>query len=410
MGSHKIANKIKRQRLSVDRKKEYGKRRREERAVRKKEEDRDPSLRAARQARNKPRTLEDMRRWDEGDDDRLGARVNVEELARRRREEQERAEQEALEAPAGLDEEEDDDEDKDSMLGSDDDEDGDAEVPDVPKRKSEARSRRDTSAAPSTTSTNLDITPLSLFAKFPTLFTDLPPPVPKVLVTTSLHSTLHAEAHLVCTLFPNSKYIRRSAHRHAHKYSLREISRFAANRDYTAVVMLKEDQKKITGLTIVHLPSGPTFTFSVTNWMEGRKLPGHGNPTNHYPELLLNNFKTPLGILTARLFQTLFPPGPEFVGRQVVTLHNQRDYIFVRRHRYVFREKRDTEKNVLDAEGKEMKGVEGIRAGLQELGPRFTMKLRRVDKGVGRAGSEGEDALQWEWKPKIDVDRKMWNL
>jgi ribosome production factor 1 len=93
-----------------------------------------------------------------------------------------------------------------------------------------------------------------------------------------------------------------------------------------------------------------------------------------------------------------------------VTLHNQRDYIFVRRHRYVFREKRASEKNVLDAEGKEMKGVQGIRAGLQELGPRFTMKLRRVDKGVGRAGSDGPDGLQWEWKSKMDVDRKMWNL
>jgi len=235
-------------------------------------------------------------------------------------------------------------------------------------------------------------------------------PTPKVLITTSLKSTLHKEAAILTTLFPNSTYIRRSAHYHSHKYSLREISRFAANREYTTVVMLKEDQKKLTGLTIVHLPSGPTFTFSVSNWMDGRKLPGHGNPTNHYPELLLNNFKTPLGLLTAKLFQRLFPPNPEFAGRQVVTLHNQRDYIFVRRHRYVFREKRQTEKNVLDAEGKEMSGVKGIRAGLQELGPRFTMKLRRVDKGVGRAGSEGEDALRWEWKTKMDVDRKTWSL
>lgn len=38
------------------------------------------------------------------------------------------------------------------------------------------------------------------------------------------------------------------------------------------------------------------------------------------------------------------------------------------RHRYIFREKRETEKSVIDADGKEMKGAEGIRAGLQELG------------------------------------------
>ena len=39
---------------------------------------------------------------------------------------------------------------------------------------------------------------------------------------------------------------------------------------------------------------------------------------------------TPLGLLVAHLFRTLFPPQPDLVGRQVVTLHNQRDYIFLR--------------------------------------------------------------------------------
>jgi hypothetical protein len=35
------------------------------------------------------------------------------------------------------------------------------------------------------------------------------------------------------------------------------------------------------------------------------------------PELLLNNFNTPLGVLTARLFLNLFPRAPELEGRQV---------------------------------------------------------------------------------------------
>jgi len=34
----------------------------------------------------------------------------------------------------------------------------------------------------------------------------------------------------------------------------------------------------------------------------------------------------------------LLPKQPEFKGRQVVTLHNQRDFIFFRRHRYVFKD------------------------------------------------------------------------
>lgn len=393
----KTDNKFRRQDLHVKQKKARDSLRRDERFRRKREEDRDPELRRERLARNVPHTIDKKRVWDEVDGDGLNVSVDVEQLKRRRIEEAEAALQEPLEEEAQ-------DDDADSMLDSDSENDED-ENPKPSKQRPRA-----SSTAPSTTSTNLDLTPTSLALKFPTLFSDEPPPVPKILLTTSLNSTLHNEAQLLCTLFPNTVYIPRSAHRYGHKFSLREISKFATNRQYTSVILLKEDAKKPTGLTIVHLPSGPTCHFSIANWVEGKKLPGHGNPTNHYPELILNNFRTPLGLLTARLFLTLFPPQPELQGRQVVTLHNQRDYIFLRRHRYVFRDKRETEKSVVGPDGKVVEGVEGIRAGLQELGPRFTLKLRRVDKGIGRAGSEGDDAVQWEWKAHMEKQRTRFNL
>ncbi|KUJ20011.1 Brix-domain-containing protein [Mollisia scopiformis] len=395
----KVGNKLKRQDLGVKQKKARDALRRDERFKRKREEDRDPELRRERLARNVPMTIDKKRVWDDVEGDGLGVSVDVEQLKRRRVEEAEAAEQEPL-----VEDQEEEDDDADSMLDSGSDEEEEDE------EKASKQRPRAASNAPSTTSTNLDLTPSSLALKFPTLFSDTPPPVPKVLLTTSLNSTLHNEAHLLCTLFPNSTYVPRSSHRYGHKFSLREISKFAANRNYTSVVLLKEDSKKPTGLTIVHLPDGPSCHFSIANWVEGKKLPGHGNPTNHYPELILNNFRTPLGLLTARLFLTLFPPQPELQGRQVVTLHNQRDYIFVRRHRYVFREKRETEKSVIGPDGKAVQGVEGIRAGLQELGPRFTLKLRRVDKGIGRAGSEGEDAVQWQWKAHMEKQRTRFNL
>jgi ribosome production factor 1 len=109
--------------------------------------------------------------------------------------------------------------------------------------------------------------------------------------------------------------------------------------------------------------------------------------------------------VAAHLFKSLWPARPEIEGRQVVTLHNQRDYIFFRRHRYVFRDKRATEKVIQDVDGKPMKGAEEIRAGLQELGPRFTMKLRRVDKGIQRAS--GQD---WEWSAHAEKVRTRFNL
>lgn len=57
----------------------------------------------------------------------------------------------------------------------------------------------------------------------------------------------------------------------------------------------------------------------VSNWIEGKRLPGHGNATDHIPELVLNGFRTPLGLLVAHLFRTLFPAVPQLQGRQVVT-------------------------------------------------------------------------------------------
>ncbi|RDW89578.1 class II aaRS ABD-like protein [Coleophoma cylindrospora] len=401
----KTGNKFKRQDLHVKQKKARDSIKRDERFRRKREEDKNPELKQARLARNIPHTIDRKRVWDDVEGDGLNVSVDVEQLKRRRIEEAEAAENEPLE-----EESEEEDDDADSMLDSDSGSDEDEDDEKASKKRRQRAPSNAPSNAPSTTSTNLDLTPDSLALKFPTLFSDEPPPAPKILLTTSINSTLHNEANLLCTLFPNSVYIPRSAHRYGHKFSLREISKFASNRNYTSVVLLKEDQKKPTGLTIVHLPSGPTCHFSIANWVDGKKLPGHGNPTNHYPELILNNFRTPLGLLTARLFLTLFPPQPELQGRQVVTLHNQRDYIFLRRHRYVFREKRETEKSVVGPDGKIVEGVEGIRAGLQELGPRFTLKLRRVDKGVGRAGSEGDDAVQWQWKAHMEKQRTRFNL
>ncbi|KAK7754217.1 Ribosome production factor 1 [Diatrype stigma] len=422
--SKKTGNKLHRQSLYIKQKQEREKEKREARFRRKKEERQDPELRRVRVERNQPASLDRKRVWDDVDDDSLGARVDMEQLLKRRRiaqeeEEAELAERKQKQIEGNDDDEddednEDDDDDADSMLGSgsegEDDDADDSDEEGAAKARAK-RAIRDDSLAPSTTSTNLDLTPEALMAKFPSLFAeDSLRAEPKLLVTTTLNSTLHDEARLLCLLFPHAHYVPRSAHRYGHKYSVREIARFAANRGYSAVLVLREDQKRPAALDVVHLPAGPTAHFSISNWIPGKKIPHHGNPTNHYPELLLNNFKTPLGVLTARLFQTLFPRTPEFQGRQVVTLHNQRDYIFLRRHRYVFRDKRKTEKSVVGADGKELKGMEQIRAGLQELGPRATLKLRRIDKGVGRAGSEGDDAVSWEWKAKMEKERTRFNL
>ncbi len=388
----KPKNKLRRQAAHLSIKKAREAEKRDLRHRRKREEDKDPSLREARQARNVPATIDTKRVWDEpvGDEeDALGWAIDVERLAKRRK----LAEEEAAtagngekESEKGLlaklkeqeneenddedeDEDEDEEDDADSMLDADSDLETSSLDSDSESSIKQKSSRAQRATSPTTsTGTNLELSPEFLKQKFPQLFN--PVPEPKILITTSINSSLWKEAEVLTSFFPNSNFIRRTAHVHAHKYSVREIAQFAAAREYTALVILMqaEHEKKPDGLDIVHLPNGPHFHFSVTNWIDGKKLPRHAADTGHYPELILNNFKTPLGILTAHLFKGLFPAAPELEGRQVLTLHNQRDYIFVRRHRYVFRDKRESEKSIIGTDGKPLKGAEDVKVGMQEIG------------------------------------------
>ncbi|KAI1180198.1 Brix-domain-containing protein [Nemania sp. FL0916] len=383
------------------------KEKREKRFSRKREEKKDPTLRVARLERNQPITLDQKRVWDDVDDDELTSSIDLHALKRRRIQEAEDVEREAQEE-AEPREDHGSDDDADSMLDSDENDDESDSDENAPAA---TRPRQD-SLAPSIASTsNMEIAPESLLARFPSLFSENSRPAePKILITTDRHSTLHQAARIFESIIPNSKYVRRSAHKYGHDYSVREISKFAENRGFSSLLVLREDSKKPVGLDIIDIPSKITFHFSISSWIEGRKLPNHGNATNHYPELLLNGFVTPLGLATAKVLQSLFPATPELAGRQCVMFHASRDFLFFRRYRYIIRDKKPTEKSVVGADGKEMRGVENIRAGLQELGPRFTLKLRRIDKGIGRAGSDPADATHWEWKAKMEKNRKRFNL
>jgi ribosome production factor 1 len=99
-------------------------------------------------------------------------------------------------------------------------------------------------------------------------------------------------------------------------------------------------------------------------------IKGHGRASSHKPELVLNNFSTMLGHRVGRMFASLFCQDPNFKGRRVVAFHNQRDFIFFRHHRYIFEEK---EKK---ADG------QTVKVRLQELGPRFTLRLEQLQKGT----------------------------
>lgn len=177
---------------------------------------------------------------------------------------------------------------------------------------------------------------------------------------------------------PNLHYYERK------NFKITDIVEFAKNRGYTDLIVIYEKKGVPHTLIISHLPKGPTATFRITNVKLSSELSNYGNATDADPELILNNFDTRIGHRIGRMLAALFPQRPKFEGRQVVTLHNQRDFIFFRRHRYEF------VKN-------------GQRANLQELGPRFTLKLRSLQHGTFDK-EFGE--YEFIYNPKMGVNRK----
>ena len=128
--------------------------------------------------------------------------------------------------------------------------------------------------------------------------------------------------------------------------------------------------------------------------------------TSHLPELILNNFSTRLGHVVGRMIASLFPHVPEFKGRQVVTFHNQRDFIFFRRHRYMFKQKSKASQSQDSDEEVKPVSVEN-RCHLQELGPQFTMKLQSLQKGI-HDPKHGD--YEWKHHAELDTSRRRFFL
>ncbi|MES1910597.1 MAG: hypothetical protein MHM6MM_003168 [Cercozoa sp. M6MM] len=217
---------------------------------------------------------------------------------------------------------------------------------------------------------------------------------PKIVITTSRGASKEALALVkdLVTVFPKCAFYQRR------DFDIDHMVKQAIKKEYTALLIVNEGQRRtVTGLTHVHLPVGPTAYYRLKSVMLGKEIRGHAAPIKANPELVLNNFNTRLGHRVARLFQSLFPE-PQLGGRQAVTLHNQRDFMFFRRHRYIF-DKKDVKKPDTGKIEKE------VVARVQEIGPRFTLKLEALQRGVFDP-SEGE----FEWVRSREKDRRRFNL
>eukprot|EP00092_Neocalanus_flemingeri_P024450 GFUD01026513.1.p1 GENE.GFUD01026513.1~~GFUD01026513.1.p1 ORF type:complete len:380 (-),score=114.96 GFUD01026513.1:30-1169(-) len=182
---------------------------------------------------------------------------------------------------------------------------------------------------------------------------------PKVLITCSdnPHSRTIAFIKELTRMIPNSEPKWRN---HA---SIKKMVKDSIKKEYTDIIIVNEDNRNPNGMVVTHLPEGPTAHFKLSNVKITKDLRKDWRQISaHRPEVILNNFTTRLGHGVARMLASLFHYEPQFTGKRVVTFHNQRDYIFFRHHKYEF------------------KNNEKVR--LKDLGPRFTLKLRSLQKGT----------------------------
>lgn len=92
------------------------------------------------------------------------------------------------------------------------------------------------------------------------------------------------------------------------------------------------------------------------------------------------------------MLAALFVQQPDFDGRRVVTMHNQRDFIFFRQHRYIF-----------ESDSKD----KSLHSDIQEMGPQFTLKLLSLKRGL--FGDEFSEC-EWERDTAKNSDRRQFFL
>ena len=140
---------------------------------------------------------------------------------------------------------------------------------------------------------------------------------------------LPTPGHLM-SMIPNSFYYERR------EFNLKQICQWASNKKFTHLIVLGEKEKKVHSMVVSHLPLGPTAMFKVSSIQLSKDVHNHGQSISSKPEIILNSFSTRLGHRVGRFLGSLYKHDPNFKAREVVTFHNQRDFIFVRHHRYIF--------------------------------------------------------------------------
>jgi len=201
---------------------------------------------------------------------------------------------------------------------------------------------------------------------------------PKVVITTSHDPSARLRQFVkeIRSIIPNSEKMNRGTH------GTKELMDACRSNEVNDVIIIHEHRGNPDGLIISHLPYGPTVYFGLLNCVMRHDIADIDKSLpEQYPHLIFNNLATPLGERLQNVLKYLFPV-PKEESKRVVTFSNKNDFISFRQH--VFKK-------------------EGKHVVLRELGPRFEMKLYKLQLGT----LEMKDAdIEWVLRPYMNTTKK----
>ncbi|XP_077981642.1 U3 small nucleolar ribonucleoprotein IMP4-like [Glandiceps talaboti] len=167
-------------------------------------------------------------------------------------------------------------------------------------------------------------------------------------------------------------------------YEMTQIVQACRANDVTDLIILHEHRGSPDGMIVCHLPYGPTAYFTLSNTVMRHDIPNVGTMSEAYPHLIFHHFNSKLGERVKNILRYLFPV-PKDESKRVITFANQDDHISFRHHTY-----KKTEN------GKDIE--------LQEVGPRFEMKLYEIK--LGTLDNAGTADTEWRLKPYMNTAKK----
>lgn len=200
---------------------------------------------------------------------------------------------------------------------------------------------------------------------------------PKIFITTSRapSNRLMKFAKELKLILPNAQRLNRGNHQMA------ELVNACRQNEATDLVIVHETMGEPDGLIVSHFPHGPTAYFGLYNVILRHDIEEKETMSLAYPHLIFHNLSSKLGERVQNILKYLFPV-PKDESKRVITFANEQDFISFRHHNYKRAHK---------------------QVDLEELGPRFEMKLYQIKLGTVEMK---EASNEWVLRPYMNTASK----